>query len=90
MKLWILKPIDDDSIWAYAYDMVHGFVICAKSEGEARIIAQQHGGDECTKWDKETRMNNQVYAWTDPKHSTCTELKPDAKAGLVLRDFCHA
>jgi hypothetical protein len=49
MKLWLLKPRKDLSLndpWRPIYDMAFGFVVRAKTEGGARLMASKYGGDE--------------------------------------------
>jgi hypothetical protein len=74
MKLWILEPVDDNKLWKPWYDKAFGFVVRAQSEGEARLLAAKMCGDE-----KEN-------AWLDSANSTCIELLPDGKEGVIIRD----
>ena len=50
MKLWLLRPIDDlseqDDPWWNRQEKVHGFVIRAETEQQAREIVHQNAGDE--------------------------------------------
>jgi hypothetical protein len=86
MKLWLLRPRDDlteqEDPWWNRRDMVHGFVIYADSEAEAREIAHQNAASE-----------NQSSAltqapWLNPKYSTCKQLLPDVgMEGVIIRDY---
>ena len=46
MKLWILRPIEGSPYWEPWYDKAFGFVVRAKDEKEARMIAYRDQGDE--------------------------------------------
>jgi hypothetical protein len=82
MKLWLLRPVDPNTgPWNPWYDKAFGFVIRAPTARQARVMAQADAGDEAREYPK---------AWLDPALSSCQELKPDGKAGLVLRDFYAA
>lgn len=83
MKLWILRPIDGDKLWEPWYDKAFGFVVRAKTEEEARKLAQSCGGDEIG-W------NDDFPAWTSSKHSTCEELNASGDAGVIIRDYSSA
>jgi hypothetical protein len=82
MKLWLLKAheIDDfmESPWSPVWDTAQGFVIRAKTEQDARRLANKHGGDE-------NLADRNV--WLDPNFTTCTELTLIGEEGIVLRDF---
>jgi hypothetical protein len=85
MKIWALKPRDglpeEDNPWEPWYDKVFGFVVRAGSEGEARRLANEQGGNE---------NRHKVNPWLDPKFSTCEELPVDGKPGIILREFASA
>lgn len=79
MKLWLLRPVDENSMpWDPWYDKVFGFVIRAKSETEARELAQKQGGDEAAQ-----------PCWTLAELTTCVELTSEGEVGVVIHDF-HA
>lgn len=82
MKLWILRPVEDSPLWSPWFDKAFGFVVRAKTEAEARAMAQEAGGDETGR--------GSYPAWTDPAHSVCTELLADGNAGVVIEDFAAA
>ncbi len=77
MKLWLLDPISDDDC---SWDCARGFVIRAKTEDEARKIAESHHGDE----------SDYEEFWTNPAKSTCKILSNKGKMELILRDFKSA
>ncbi len=85
MKLWLLRPRDDlseqDDPWWSRPDKVHGFVVCAETEQQAREIAHHNAGDE-------NRTSAPTDApWLDPKYSTCKQLLPDlGMEGVIIRD----
>lgn len=75
MKLWILKPIDDQSgPWEPWYDKTFGFIVRAESEEQARVLAAEQCGDEGPD------------AWLDESLSTCIELTSDGEAGVIIED----
>lgn len=78
MKLWFLEPIDESKSWDPWYDKAFGFVVRAKSEQDARMIAANNCGDEGKD------------AWLDAQQSRCTPLKQQGKAEMVIRDFSAA
>lgn len=53
LQLWLLEANE----W-HGYDTYQGFVICAETEAEARLVASNKAADEGPS------------VWTDPKHST--------------------
>ncbi len=94
MKLWILRPVDclvdGDNPWEPWFDKAFGFVVRAKSEKEARILAHNDAGDE----NRGEFLNNQIAKtkspWLDSKYSTCKELSSDGDSVVVIRDFASA
>lgn len=78
MKLWILKAKEGAPPWKPWYDKAFGYVIEAATEGDARQIATDSGGDE---------VQDYCDAWTNPLFSTCDELVPVGVRGVVLQDF---
>ncbi len=85
MKIWLLRPIDGDSLWDPWYDKAFGFVVRAESEAEARALALTESGDEVRGWGADPDRT----AW-EPAHSTCIEVTPDGAPGIVMRDFKDA
>ncbi len=74
MKLWILRPIDENADpWTPWAGRVFGFVIGASDEEAARRLAASDCGDEGPE------------AWFNPALSTCRELLP--VEGIWMRDF---
>lgn len=86
MKLWLMRPRDDlpeqDDPWWNRRDSVHGFVVRADTEEQARDIAHQHAAEE-------NRSSALTAApWLDPKYSSCQQLLPDVGIeGVIIRDF---
>ena len=79
--LWLLKPRDDikgENPWEPWYDKAFGFVVEARSEAEARQLANEDGGDECGD------------PWLDPEMSTCERLRTTGKPRIVIQDFRRA
>lgn len=76
MKLFILNPIDvkDGSDWDPWYDKMFTVVVRAKDEKIAREIAESERGSE------------PVGVWLDNKKTTCTQLKGNGRAGVIIRD----
>lgn len=72
MKLYLLKVIDVDG-----YDILAGVVIRAKDARQARRIASKEEYDPF--WDTTNLL--------DPKRSTCEQLKPEGKSGIILSDY---
>lgn len=64
MKMWILSLID-----RHARNGGKNLIVCAKSEKQAREIAQQFGG----------------YAWVDAGASSCKLLRNEGRAGLLWK-----
>lgn len=85
MKLWLLQPATGLDLignpWDPWYDKAFGFVVRAKTEADARALANKEAGYE------NRGLGN---AWIDPKYSTCVELKYKGEAGIVIRDFASA
>lgn len=82
-KLYLLRPVGytdsfEAGAWSPWYDKAFGYVICAASPNEAREIAsKQRGGYD----------ENLYKAWLDPFKSSCVELKPTEKTGIIIEDF---
>jgi hypothetical protein len=90
MKLWLLRPNDslesNDNPWEPWYDKCFGFVIRAETEGEARHIASQNGGDENDTVYFGNQETVDLKAWLNQKYSTCLEITPDGKKGIIMSD----
>ena len=69
MKLWILTRINPDG-----YDVYNGHVIRAKTEYDARQMANQKAADE-------------GRIWHSSALATCTELAANGPEGIQLSDF---
>ena len=84
MGLWLLKPRDDlsedDNPWVPWYNKVFGFIIRAEIPGEARAMADRGAGSETDE------AGGDPLAWFDPRVSTCTELTPEGRTEVILRD----
>lgn len=77
-KLYILRPVKDDELWYPWYDKSFGFIVCAESPKQARLLASTKCGEEGEE------------AWLDAAHSICSQLKPSKKTGIVMQDFAAA
>jgi len=75
VKLWYLYPVNDRDSSRWSWDCVHGFVIRAETEEDARAIAVKNKGDEPGD------------SWSYSQHSHCVELLPEGVKGVVLKDF---
>lgn len=87
MKLWLLRPNPESTLWETWYDKAFGFVVRAETAEQARALAQQECGDE--GYVPGSGWSDRIDAWTNPDHSSCNELTPDGEAEIVIRDF-HA
>lgn len=94
MKLWILRPIEEleehNNPWSSWYDKAFGFVVRAKTEEEAREVANTHAGDENYEESLDRGTVDTITPWTDSRYSTCTELTSKGKSEMILRDFASA
>ncbi|HDY89355.1 MAG TPA: hypothetical protein ENH82_14715 [bacterium] len=82
MKLWLLKPIDEESVpWNPWYDKCFGFVIRTTTEEKARKIADENHGDE----NRDTKN-----PWLNPELSSCEPLTIMGSEGIVIKDFASA
>jgi hypothetical protein len=59
----------------YDYDEVVEFVIQAESPKQARLMASSEAADEGSK------------VWIDAKLSSCKELKPGKKPGIIVKHY---
>jgi len=79
MKLWILRPINDNQgAWIPWYEKAFGFVICARNEKEARLLAAEDSGDEGRR------------SWLDDEQSSCVELTISENSKIIIKDFASA
>ena len=91
MKLWILRPINTEAApWEPWYDKAFGFVVRAENEEQARQFAHDEAGDENRGEFLGKRTANTNSPWLNKNYSTCIELVPDGKAGIVIKDFASA
>jgi hypothetical protein len=81
MKLWILKPTKEGDKKT-TYDCHDGFVVRARTEEEARALADNTRGDEAPRVDNKGRR-----FWVSPELSTCEELGKRGEPGVVLGSF---
>ncbi len=89
MKLFLLQRYDPDSL---NYDDAAGFVIRAETPHAAReIIATEIAVDNFGESMDHLQWpgNEGSEFWRNRDKSTCTELKPEGAAGVILRDFLH-
>lgn len=75
MKLYLIGLTEQGLDKMPCADHAQGFVIRASSPRAARKIAAANKGDE------------EESVWLDPKYSTCSELKTEGKAEVILRDY---
>lgn len=90
MKLWLLRPVENDPLWDPWYDKAFGFVVRAETEAEARALAHEDAGDENRGEFMHEKLGPKGRAWLDAEHSTCVELPADGEPGVVIRDFASA
>jgi len=79
MKLWILHRQSGRSTklgdpWLNPYGCVYSLVIRAKDEASARKAASGQCGDEGSG------------PWMDERFTSCDELKPSGRPGVLCRD----
>lgn len=87
MKLWILKPLSEwrnDNPWDCEYEKVHGFVIEAPTEQEARALADGKAGEENDECDR------YLNPWLNSDITSCEELTPTGTSRVVMINFHHA
>jgi hypothetical protein len=78
MKLWFIRPVDEDSSpWRPWWDKAFAMVIRAETENEARDLATKANYCE---------VEACADVWTNPKWSSCVELTGDGERGVVLAD----
>lgn len=84
-KIWLLtpnnKPFKLDPWWR-VWDRAFGFVVSAESEEKARLIADSGAGFENT-----TLEGNDIKPWLNAHYTSCVELLPGHREGMVIRDF---
>lgn len=91
MKIWLLRPILQDSEscpWNDRYDKCFGMVVRAETEQEARELAQSKGWDE-TLLLEDFHIKGECPAWTDHSLSTCVELDGSGDATVIIWDIHH-
>ena len=93
MKLWILRAREDlpngDNPWEPWYDKAFRFVVRARTEEEARKLANDSGGDE-TGPVRTEEYRTGGDPWLDAKYSTCEELTGEGEAEVILGEFHSA
>ena len=79
MRLWILRPIDEgvEPWYPWMEHRTFGFVIRAKDESAACVLAATHAMDEGPR------------AWLSAQFSTCVELPADGAAEVVMDSYAH-
>lgn len=77
MKLWLLKPYTNSSVFddLWTWDCAFGFVVRAGTPKKARLLASKRHGDE------------ESGPWLNPKLVKCSQLKPSGKESVILMDF---
>ena len=90
MKLWLLKPVqgllEKEDPWKPWYDKAFGFVVRAKDEIHARLLAHEQGGYENSPHSYGYEPRN---PWLDARFSTCTALAAVGESGVIIHDY-HA
>lgn len=90
MKLWLLRPMPNlpkgDNPWDPWYDKTFGFVIRAKTEVDARALADKNAGSENRGRFLDKRIAKTTTPWTDPRYSSCVELTKRGEAGVIIED----
>ena len=93
MKLWILKskdpPEGKEDPWVPWYNKAFGFVIRAKTEKQARKLANDNGGSETGE------ISHVIYRtggdpWLDPEFSSCEELQSKGKSEVIMKNYKSA
>ena len=83
MHIWHLTRTDE-----IGPDEAIGFVVIARTEAEARRLAQDAGGDECVSYNDNERSD--VPFWLDSPHVRCERIGVPRDASdprIVLRSF---
>jgi len=81
MHIWHLTRTDE-----IGWDEAIGFVVIARTEAEARRLAQAWGGDECASFDE----SSDVPFWLDSPHVRCERIgvpRDASEPHIVLRSF---
>ena len=80
MRLWILRPIDEgvEPWYPWMEHRTFGFVIRAKDESAACVLAATHAMDEGPR------------AWLSAELSTCVELTANGPEGIIMTEFSGA
>lgn len=92
MSLWLLRPVgyeEEKYSWVDDYDVCEGFVIRAKTEEEARQIADKCGGDENMSGSGFRKAPPKNRPWLHPEMTTCTKITGRGKSELIICDFHH-
>ncbi len=93
MKLWILRPIDENAtsmfrgkprkIWTWG--CAHGFVVRAENERNAReFVATARDRDD--EW-QNTTGDEGPDVWRDVTLTSCVEVTSDGESEILMRDF---
>lgn len=75
MKLWLLRPIPNASRAFDKWDVMQGFVVRARSESEARVLADANHGFEG------------MGAWLNTDITTCVPIPREGEAEVILSDY---
>jgi len=86
MKLWILRPDkevlkDEEGPWSPWYGRMFGFVIRAKTEEDARVLADKKAGDE---------NSDGKHPWLNSSMSSCIILTNKGEEGIVIYNYKQA
>ena len=75
MKLWVLRPKDENVAMPHFHNCMFGFVVRAETEAAARKEAAKQAGDEGPG------------TWAESNLTTCEELTTGGPAGVILSDY---
>lgn len=91
MKLWLLKPIDLESDhWDPWYDRCFAIVVRAETEYKARTLAQSVAGPEGQVYNRDTGRYERTDVWMLQAITSCVDLLPEGKPGVIVQDIREA
>lgn len=85
MHIWHLTRTDE-----IGWDEVIGFVVIARTEAEARRLAQAQGGEECAVFSYDDDEPSDTPFWLDSPHVRCERIgvpRDASEPRVVLRSF---
>lgn len=92
MKLWILRPIDDEvnrpgttyPVWSW--DCSYGYVVRAEDERGAREMIANSNALCADDW-RFSPGDEGAASWLNPELTSCDELTADGAPAILMRDF---